>query len=1153
MAATIRSSNSWLGTLAQPPSAAVLNGKFSTVAAVGSEGARRPRGGFGVFGDGAGDPNGRGEQEDVEEELRDLQGLGKEDEAGWSVTVAEGPKARSRSRKPDPFLTIYVSTPTSSLTLSRKLSEVVDLEERLRAQFPSRLPSRQTSTAPPATPKKRNNVLASLTRTLSPRRSSQNSFTSFSSAGKESRSSSFPVDFKDLGSILTKASFDHDVRSTSTWKVFFNVRKDDLESARVERRIKRARSDQTMHLAPTGLNPTGTSIVPLAAGNRASTHRSSRQDASGGTGTNHRAATASSVDLSEAQSVSFFDLPDIPSSKFVMEAEQKMSVDVGVDPEVLHDSERREASAAAQATTSSEAAALEPPDVYQDLLATAPPEDSATPIDAEGARSSRHLHPRPRPSSTSASAATDTDMTPSHSDVGSAISVDREPKDVTVDSFDILRVLGKGCAGKVLLVRLKGSESLYALKAITKRHVLAHRELQHTKTEQSVLKTCARDKSNPFVVRMHYSFHDHDTLYLTLDFHPGGDLATQLARWGRLGRDRARFYMAEICEGVEGLHRAGIIYRDLKPENVLISTDGHVVLTDFGLSKDFGHARVAPPTATLADDLPRPHWLSSHPTRSASTPPASSAWLMGRRETTQSFCGTAEYLAPEVLLGEPYSYEVDAWSAGTMLYEMLAGITPFYAEDHATMYRRVLHDELTFDDIPEDRVFDEDTKSLLRGMLQRDPLLRMSDARIKRHPYFSMIEWAHVYHKRYVPPFVPVLNPLDPSDTSQFDDVFLSMAPQVKGDEDEEGGGRDPPEGEPQPAFDETGRDVFDGYSYYGRDSASIHRREREGDEVDGGGAAGEEKEDDVLLETVKPAGPAEPGRVVASERDEDITNRFLTSTPPPEPTAPIAQPDEADGADESGITSHLTVSSIASGSTQATTLPVGSPAASRHRQLSSRSNLEPVFEHPAQAMSTEILVEEPEEHSDSEWDLVSADDAGGFARNGGRGATLWARGFKDRYRLVLAPLSSPLRPPPILRSNSRGNLRGNSRGNSRKGSSSSGQSSLHGISTSTTPEPPVRPANAMRRLTSVRSSSVNKDKGKNGLRSRKSQGSLEAAGIAPSSSSRTLPPPPSPRKIKKLSASPLTPAVPGVGDSTPRTAGQAIKKLAKSAFLPKN
>jgi len=157
-------------------------------------------------------------------------------------------------------------------------------------------------------------------------------------------------------------------------------------------------------------------------------------------------------------------------------------------------------------------------------------------------------------------------------------------------------------------------------------------------------------------------------LYLALDFHPGGDLATQLARWGRLGRDRARFYASEICEGVEGLHRAGIIYRDLKPENVLISANGHVVLTDFGeshlhhdlhflveysdtwwqtgLSKDFGHSAVAPPTSTLRDELPRPHWLSAHPvSRSASTPPATIS-SFNRRETTSTFCGTAEYLAP---------------------------------------------------------------------------------------------------------------------------------------------------------------------------------------------------------------------------------------------------------------------------------------------------------------------------------------------------------------------------------------------------------------------------------------------------------------------------------------------------------------------------
>src|ERR1700744_1338444 len=159
---------------------------------------------------------------------------------------------------------------------------------------------------------------------------------------------------------------------------------------------------------------------------------------------------------------------------------------------------------------------------------------------------------------------------------------DRQRK-VQLTDFEMLRLLGKGCAGKVLLVRHKSSDEMYALKAITKRHVLAHQELQHTLTEQAVLKRMAEDAADAFVVKLWWSFHDRENLFLVMDFHPGGDLATQLARWGRLGRDRARFYAAEIVEGVEGLHKNGVIYRDLKPENVLIGSDGHIVLTDFGL------------------------------------------------------------------------------------------------------------------------------------------------------------------------------------------------------------------------------------------------------------------------------------------------------------------------------------------------------------------------------------------------------------------------------------------------------------------------------------------------------------------------------------------------------------------------------------------
>jgi serine/threonine protein kinase len=261
----------------------------------------------------------------------------------------------------------------------------------------------------------------------------------------------------------------------------------------------------------------------------------------------------------------------------------------------------------------------------------------------------------------------------------------KSARKVVIDDFEMMRVLGKGCAGKVLLVRHKASSDMYALKAITKRHVLAHQELQHTLTEQTVLKRMAREGADPFVVKLWWSFHDKENLFLVMDFHPGGDLATQLARWGRLGRDRARFYAAEIVEGVEGLHAAGVIYRDLKPENILIGVDGHIVLTDFGLSKEFPRASDTPTNAPTAPATPSGS-RSEYYAAADSTPTVSPYWMKGENglalswhtthanDMTSTFCGTAEYLAPEVIQGLPYSYEVDWWSFGTMLFEMLTGI-----------------------------------------------------------------------------------------------------------------------------------------------------------------------------------------------------------------------------------------------------------------------------------------------------------------------------------------------------------------------------------------------------------------------------------------------------------------------------------------------
>jgi serine/threonine protein kinase len=169
-----------------------------------------------------------------------------------------------------------------------------------------------------------------------------------------------------------------------------------------------------------------------------------------------------------------------------------------------------------------------------------------------------------------------------------------------------------------------------------------------------VLKRLANERNgdptkNPFVVKLWWSFHDADNLYLILDFHPGGDLATQLSRWGRLGRDRARFYTSEIVEGVECLHAAGVIYRDLKPENALLGADGHIVLVDFGLAAEFPNSR-GPLAVT-------PHWMGESPMDNETIPrlhrhaTAERDTLMPTRDLATSFVGTAEYLVSFLLLG----------------------------------------------------------------------------------------------------------------------------------------------------------------------------------------------------------------------------------------------------------------------------------------------------------------------------------------------------------------------------------------------------------------------------------------------------------------------------------------------------------------------
>ncbi|KAI8147640.1 kinase-like domain-containing protein, partial [Fennellomyces sp. T-0311] len=261
------------------------------------------------------------------------------------------------------------------------------------------------------------------------------------------------------------------------------------------------------------------------------------------------------------------------------------------------------------------------------------------------------------------------------------------------ENLEMIKVLGKGCMGKELVVE--------------------QREITHTLAERDILATLS-GINHPFLAKLHASFQDTHRLYLVTDYYCGGDLATQMSTCSTFSKERTLFYAAEMIDGIGELHRLGVLYRDLKPENILLTADGHVLLTDFGLSK----------------------------------------WLLNEDRVTQTFCGTAEYLAPEALLGEAYSFGIDHWAYGTILYEM-----------------RVLQDPLEF---PPDTDFE--TAEFLSALLERDPRMRLGYHgvdEIKQHMYFSTIDWDEVYHRRLIPPYVPDLR--SSLDFSNFDPSFLEM------------------------------------------------------------------------------------------------------------------------------------------------------------------------------------------------------------------------------------------------------------------------------------------------------------------------------------------------------------------------------------------
>ncbi|GAB5364897.1 hypothetical protein AAMO2058_001009700 [Amorphochlora amoebiformis] len=283
-------------------------------------------------------------------------------------------------------------------------------------------------------------------------------------------------------------------------------------------------------------------------------------------------------------------------------------------------------------------------------------------------------------------------------------------KKMTVNDFELLKVVGKGSFGKVYQVRHKSTNTIYALKSLKKAYLLKRKQVAHTQSERKILQKI----SCPFIVNLKFAFQTDNRLYLGLEYFSGGELFYHLKTGGKFGYEKTKFYAMEILLALEHLHDAGVIYRDLKPENLLLDDKGHIRLTDFGLSKDC---------------------------------------IIGNQET-KTFCGTPEYLAPEILLGKPYTKAVDWWSYGTVCYELTCGLPPFYNQNIKVMYHRILTMPLRLrSDIK------KDGKEFFLRLLQKDPKKRLGSdkgaSEVKSMAYFKNADWKACLEKKIKPPFVP--------------------------------------------------------------------------------------------------------------------------------------------------------------------------------------------------------------------------------------------------------------------------------------------------------------------------------------------------------------------------------------------------------------
>lgn len=295
-----------------------------------------------------------------------------------------------------------------------------------------------------------------------------------------------------------------------------------------------------------------------------------------------------------------------------------------------------------------------------------------------------------------------------------------ERKDYKLEDFEMVKTIGTGTFARVTLCREKTSRDYYALKILAIHDIIRLKQVEHVKNEKSIL----QDIQHPFLIKLNWCSKDKSFLYMLFPYVVGGELFSYLRSSGRFNSSTTLFYTAEIVTALEYLHSLNVIYRDLKPENLMLDQEGHLKIIDFGFAK-----RVTDRTWTL--------------------------------------CGTPEYLAPEIIQSKGHNRAVDWWALGILIYEMLAGYPPFFDDNPFGIYEKILSGKI---DWP--RHVDQIAKDLIKKLLVQDRNKRLGNLKngtedVKRHRWFKSLDWEEVYQRQLKPPIVPKVS--YEGDTRNFD------------------------------------------------------------------------------------------------------------------------------------------------------------------------------------------------------------------------------------------------------------------------------------------------------------------------------------------------------------------------------------------------